>query len=119
MDRIFGDGHATDGSIDSEMVHHPIVRAHNRRMQATGNLTENCTNITSLGNNRSKCTAAADEHRPTLGQYISVSFQTAMRLSEVDRAALVQAFASYFLVDSRSVQVNQRWQPAGAAIDVQ
>jgi hypothetical protein len=117
MDRIFIDGHATDGSADQEMLNHPIVHAHRRQLQGAAGVSNN-TNCSTLNSMRQRdpCTQSS------VGQHVVISFFTANLWSSLTSdvmAGLVSIYASYFGVPTNSVAVQSHLQAEGVAMTVQ
>ena len=141
MNRIYDDGHETDGWFDGEMRRHPIVRAHFRRQLSATNLTHttNCSSINGSANvsanasantsaNASAsahCPLAVDPEQassPALRAVVFLSFPTNSSwsyLSSDKLGEIASAFASFFSVDPPAVAVKKDLTSAGATLDLQ
>jgi hypothetical protein len=119
MNRIFSDGHETDGWADPEMLLHPIVSAH-RRLEATGFGSSNSTNCTRV--NASVSCAAASAVVNQEQRVVILTFAVMESWSSFDEASLAAvgaAFAAFFSVDESAVHVEKRLSSNGVICVVQ
>ena len=107
MNRILVDGTEIDGWFDSEMQHHPIVRAL-RRLQTTNSTAANATNCTRVNasvGSEGCAESTADAARHTTLLSFSTEF-TWDSLTSEKLAAMATEFATFFSVDSSAVDIH-------------
>jgi hypothetical protein len=119
MNRVFSDGHETDGWVDAEMLRHPIARAYARRLVSAGGANQ--SNCSGYGVNGSNTSLGCDDAgvRSLTGKYVSISFETSGVWSGFDAsrlASLAAVYASYFSVDVSDIVVQRQWGGSGITI---